>query len=66
MDKGVTNEHSRKQGKCVKQSKWTYEKCIEVAKQCSGRGEFQKKYQGAFSQAKKMGWYDSLISIILV
>jgi hypothetical protein len=60
MNKGVTNEHSKKQEKCVRQSKWTYEKCINVAKQCSGRGEFQKKYQGAFSQAKKMGWYDSL------
>ena len=55
-----SNEARRTHTKYKKESKWSYEKCIEVAKQCSGRGEFRRKYQGAFSQAKKMGWYESL------
>jgi hypothetical protein len=32
-------------------TKWTYEKCKEVALLCESRSEFQKKYRGAYKFA---------------
>ena len=41
---------------------WTYEKCIEAANLCSKRGEFQKRFVGAYSASKKHGWFDEITS----
>lgn len=40
---------------------WTYEKCKEVAAQCSTRGELRNRYVGAYGAARKNGWLDELI-----
>lgn len=36
--------------------KWDYGACFEAAKQCNGRGEFQKKFHRAFDISRKKGW----------
>lgn len=39
---------------------WTKERCIEAGKKCKTKGEFIKKYYGAYSSAVKHGWYDEI------
>ena len=40
----------------TKEIKWTYEKCMDAARQCNTCGEFQKKFKGAYSAAYKHDW----------
>lgn len=42
----------------VKQ-KWTYEIISELAKECSSRYDFQKKYKNAYNAAWSRGWLDN-------
>lgn len=37
-------------------TKWTYEACLELAKQCRGVSELIKKGYGAYDAARKHGW----------
>jgi predicted GIY-YIG superfamily endonuclease len=37
---------------------WTKELCVEIAKACSSKEEFIKKYAGAYYRAVKEGWVD--------
>jgi hypothetical protein len=37
---------------------WTYEKCIELAKQCNSRAEFKKRSGSAYLRARVNGWLD--------
>ena len=39
-------------------SKWTKEKCIEVAKTCESRDEFRKKFAYCKTICKNNGWID--------
>jgi hypothetical protein len=39
---------------------WTKERLIEVAKQCSTRGEFQKRFMGAYQTAAELELLDEL------
>ena len=41
-------------------SKYTYEDCQELAKECSTRSEFEKKYSGAFKFLKNNSLIDDL------
>ena len=41
---------------------WTYDKCSEVAKDCKTRTEFAKKYGGAYHNARKNKWLNSLFN----
>lgn len=41
--------------------KWHKNECIEAAKKCKTKSEFCKKYNGAYTIAKKKGWFDELI-----
>jgi hypothetical protein len=43
---------------------WTKERCIEAAKKCKTRSEFQKKYRGAYSSSLKNDWHNE-INLIL-
>lgn len=43
---------------------WNKERCIEVAKKCKTRSEFEKKYRGAYSSSLKNDWHDE-INLIL-
>lgn len=54
MKKGVTLNRK------VIVSKYTYEKCQELAKECSTRSEFEKKYSGAFKFLKNNSLLDDL------
>lgn len=38
------------------------EKCLEVAKLCNGRDEFQKKYRSAYGSATRNGWLEECCS----
>ncbi len=40
---------------------WTKEKCIEAAKQCKTKSEFNSRFCGAMKIAKKRGWYEELL-----
>ena len=42
-------------------TKWTKENCIEAAKQCKTKSEFNSKFCGAMTIAKKRGWYNELL-----
>lgn len=37
---------------------WTYETCLEIAKNCNGRHHFEKTNSGAYQYSRKMGWLD--------
>ena len=41
--------------------KWTKEKCIEVAKQCKSKSEFNTRFCGAYKSSKKNGWFNELL-----
>ena len=43
---------------------WNKERCIEAAKKCKTRSEFEKKYRGAYSSSLKNEWHDE-INLIL-
>jgi len=45
-------------------TKWTREKCLEVAKLCESRDYFIKKYHGAYNSAKNGGWLVDVYDII--
>ena len=38
------------------EEKWTKEKCYEVAKECSTRGEYKKKYPSAYAKSIRKKW----------
>ena len=44
---------------CIR--KWTKEKCIEAAKQCQTKSEFGKRFNGAYTIAKRRGWFNELL-----
>lgn len=44
---------------------WNHNKCIEVAKLCKTRTEFNKNYRGAYSAAVKNGWIDEIHKILV-
>jgi len=35
---------------------WNKERCLEVSKNCKNKKQFQKKYSGAYSSARKNNW----------
>lgn len=39
--------------------RWTYGKCLELAKRCKTRCEFKKSSDGAYRSALRNGWIDS-------
>jgi phage pi2 protein 07 len=41
-------------------SKYTYEMCKELSKDCKTRSDFQEKYSGAFKYLKKNNLLDKL------
>ena len=41
---------------------WTYEKCIELARQCNSRAEFKKKSGSAYIRARVNGWLEACCS----
>lgn len=43
---------------------WNKERCIEAAKKCKTRSEFEKKYRGAYSSAVKNDWIDEIYLIL--
>jgi hypothetical protein len=43
---------------------WNKEKCVEAAKKCKTRSEFEKKYRGAYSSSLKNDWHDE-VNLIL-
>ena len=52
-----TRSDSRKKIK-YKESKYTFEKCQELAVSCSDRKEFNKKYPYVYKVSCKNGWLD--------
>ena len=46
-------------------TKWTKENCIEAAKQCKTKSEFNNKFCGAMTIAKKRGWYNELLQYFI-
>ena len=42
-------------------AKWTKERCIEAAIDCSSRKDYCKKYPGAYWMANKEGWLDEIL-----
>lgn len=46
-------------------TKWTKENCIEAAKQCKTKSEFNSKFCGAMRIAKKRGWYNELLQYFI-
>lgn len=40
---------------------WTKERCLEIAKQCSSRGEFKKKNDSAYQSSLKHKWIDDYV-----
>lgn len=45
---------------------WTKERCIEAGKKCKTKGEFVKKYYGAYSSAVRHGWYGEISAHMVV
>jgi hypothetical protein len=43
---------------------WTKERCLEVAKECKTRSEFQKKYPTAYTKCHKNLWYEAFEHMI--
>ena len=44
-----------------KPKKWNKDKCVEVAKKCKTKSEFQKRYCGAYKSAKIHGWLNEIV-----
>lgn len=59
--KGLLNEACSHMTKMDTIKKWTKSKCIEAAKQCKTKSEFNIKFCGAMAIAKKRGWYEELL-----
>lgn len=53
LNKAKTGSIGGLQGK-----KWTYEKCFELARNCSSKGEFKRKSSSAYTRARIHGWLD--------
>ena len=53
LNKAKTGSIGALQGK-----KWTYEKCFELARDCSSKGEFKRKSSSAYTRARIHGWLD--------
>ena len=37
---------------------WTYDRCLEIAKQCKNKGQMSELSIGAYTSAKRNGWLD--------
>lgn len=46
----------------IKPSKWTYERCKEVALKCDSKSELSVKYSAAYKMSLKNGWLDDICS----
>lgn len=36
--------------------KWTYERCLEVARRCSSKAEFKERNASAYAACREKGW----------
>lgn len=61
-DLGILNEVCEKYGYAPPSSIkiWTKNKCIEVAKQCKTKSEFETRFNGAYKISKKYGWLNEI------
>ena len=44
---------------------WTKERCIEAAKECKTKSEFNKRYSGAYNSSKDHGWFNELLKYFI-
>lgn len=36
--------------------KWTYERCLEIAKECGSKAEFEERNSSAYVASREKGW----------
>lgn len=47
-----------------RKSPFTFEKCVEIARQCKSRKEFYTKYRTAYQRASEANWLKKIFEIV--